>query len=89
MKYCNDPPSTFIPHALLHRIHWSGMRRYLLSILDIHDQQSRLREIDSVAQIMLDTADIQCYKNGRYNNTHRLNILILLPSCSSSLSCHK
>ena len=28
---------------------------------------------------MLDTADIQCYKNGRCNNNQRSNKFILLP----------
>ena len=33
-------------------------------------KHSRIREIDSL-RVMLNTADIQCYKNGRCNNTQR------------------
>ena len=77
--------SRHLPHALLHQIHWSGIRWYLSAILDI--QQSRLREIDSVAQVMLNTVNIQCYKNGRYNNTQLLNMFIYCYSLAVT-HCH-
>ena len=34
----------------------------------LHTNINKLREIDSVAQVMLNTADVQCYYDGRCNN---------------------